>query len=255
MPIGICKLCQTEKDLQRSHLIPKAVYRKTRSNDPKKPHPMVATLKGTRQSSYQVRDYVLCSECEQLFGRQGEDYAMRLIHQGNRFPFLELLNSHGSGLVAGEFRFYSVEMTPTIDRRKLAYFAVSVFWRAAVHTWTQEDGSSVWIDLTDDEKETLRQYLLGNQSFPKESVLLSYACNDVQSQRMFWMPGQNDRTDDRVFLLGVRGMTFFFWVGGAPARSAHYCIMNSQHRWITVRNCIHPRPIWTLGIKSNSKRR
>jgi hypothetical protein len=216
---------------------------------------MVATLRGHRQSSYQVRDYVLCRDCEQLFCREGEDYVMRLIHQDNCFPFLELLNSHGPGLVAGEFRFYPVELTPEIDRGKMAYFAISIFWRTAVHTWIQEDGSSVWIELTDEEKEKLRQYLLGNQPFPKESVLLSYACNDAYSQRMFWMPGQNDRTADRVFLLGIRGMTFFYWVGNAPQRFAQYCIMNSKHRWITVRSCVHPRPIWTLGEESNPKRK
>jgi len=72
---------------------------------------MVATLKGTRQSSYQVRDYVLCRDCEQLLSREGEDYVMRLIHQDGRFPFLDLLNSHGLGLVVGEFRLYSAEMT------------------------------------------------------------------------------------------------------------------------------------------------
>jgi hypothetical protein len=248
MPRGLCKLCLSEKDLQRSHLIPKAVYKKSRSGNPRKPHPMVLTVKGSRQSSYQVMDYVFCHDCELLLSKRGEDYVMRLIHQNNKLPLLELLNSYGPGLDVGEFRFYSGDMTPGIDRQQIAYFAVSVFWRAAVHTWRQEDVKTVSIKLAPAERELLRQYLLGNTDFPEDAALLTYACSDGLSQRMFWMPGENERTKDRTFLLGVRGITFFFGIGeSAPILVKRYCMINSPGRWITVRNCSHPRTIWTLG--------
>ena len=61
---GFCKLCLDEKELQRSHLIPKSVYKKSRSGDPNKPHPTVLSRRSSRQSSYQVMDYVFCSHCE-----------------------------------------------------------------------------------------------------------------------------------------------------------------------------------------------
>ncbi len=248
MPRGICKLCLFEEDLQSSHLIPKAVYKKSRSGNPKKPHPLVLNVKGSRQSSYQVMDYVFCHDCELLLSQQGEDYVMRMIHQNNRFPFLELLNSFGPGLDVGEFRFYSGDMTPGIDRKQIAYFAVSVFWRAAVHIWRQQDGKTGSIYLTQEEKESLRRYLLGNTDFPEKAALLTYVCSDALSQRMFWMPGENEKTNDRVFLLGVRGITFFFGIGDSvPILLTRYCMMNSPGRWITVRNCSHPRTIWTLG--------
>ena len=256
MPRGVCKMCQEEKELQRSHLIPKAVYKKSRSGDPKKPHPILLTTKGTRQSSYQVMDYVFCQKCEHLLCKNGEDYVMRLIHHGNTFPFLDLLNSHGPGLIGSEFRFYSQEMSPRVDRGKIAYFAASIFWRAAVHTWRQEDGKMISIDLSAEERESLRQYMLGNEGFPKSAGLLTYACTDMSSQRSFWMPGKNDRTKDRAFLLGLRGMTFFFAIGEAvPPLIAKYCMMNSPQRWITVRNCSLPRPIWELGDSPTAPRK
>lgn len=237
-----------EGELQRSHLIPKAVYKKTRSGDPKKPHPMLLSVDGIRQSSYQVMDYVFCHNCEQLLNRKGEDYVMRLIHHRNKFPLLELLKAHGPGLGNREFRFYTGEMTPDIDRDKIAYFAASVFWRAAVHTWRQEDGKKISVNLSPEEKETLRQYMLGNEGFPKNAGLMTFVCTDALSQGLFWMPGENERTKDRVFLLGVRGLTFFFSIGDAtPPRVSKYCMVNSPGRWITVRNCSSPRTIWQLG--------
>ena len=43
MSRGICKLCLCDEELQRSHLMPSSLYKKSRSNDPKQPHPLVRT--------------------------------------------------------------------------------------------------------------------------------------------------------------------------------------------------------------------
>jgi hypothetical protein len=50
VPKGICKLCLEYKDLQDSHLMPKSLYKKSRSPTLKNPHPAVLTAKGSRQS-------------------------------------------------------------------------------------------------------------------------------------------------------------------------------------------------------------
>ena len=76
--MGICKLCLRQKDLQNSHLMPRALYVKSRGSGTKgNQDPYVVTVKDTKQSSHQTKDYVLCHDCEQLFCKNGEDLILR----------------------------------------------------------------------------------------------------------------------------------------------------------------------------------
>jgi hypothetical protein len=235
-----------DKELQRSHLMAKSLYKKTRSDDPKQPHPLVRTSEGVRPSSYQVRDYVFCWDCEQRFSREGEDYMMRLVAHRDKFPLLEMLETTGSGLSRPPVTAYRVSGTPLVDRAKIGYFAASVFWRASVHTWKQDDGKPVSIDLGVENNEELRQYLLGRRSFPTNAGLLTTLCTDTESQNMFLMPGANVK-NDRVWLVVMRGFTFFFSIGAQiPTYISRYCTMNSAGRWIMVRDCSQRHKIWEL---------
>ncbi len=82
-----------------------------------------------------------------------------------------------------KWRAYSAAETSTIDRAKLAYFALSVFWRASVHTWTSDDGAEVRIEFGARYNEELRRYLIGATALPKKAALLVAACTDKASSR------------------------------------------------------------------------
>jgi len=97
-------MCLRESELQRSHLMAKSLYKKTMSGDPKQPHPLMGTKHGTKPSSYQVQDYVFCSDCEQRFSKYGEDYMMRLVTTKGRFPLLEKLGSGGNPVQGKSFK-------------------------------------------------------------------------------------------------------------------------------------------------------
>ena len=73
---GKCKLCLQVRDLQNSHLMPAALYKKSRTQGAANPNPMQVTERGSIQTSRQMRNYVLCRDCEQLFSKRGENYAM-----------------------------------------------------------------------------------------------------------------------------------------------------------------------------------
>jgi hypothetical protein len=77
MPIGICKLCLQSKQLQDSHLVPRAMYNYVRTPTQRNPNPVVVGRNITATTSKQVSDYVLCSDCEQLFNRNGENWMLR----------------------------------------------------------------------------------------------------------------------------------------------------------------------------------
>jgi len=74
----------------------------------------------------QVTGYLLCSECEERFSAHGEDWMMRQVWNGKRFPLLDWLNVAVEKRRSADALIYS-GTTVGIDTDKLAYFALSVF--------------------------------------------------------------------------------------------------------------------------------
>jgi len=60
---------------------------------------------------------------------------MTQVFDGTRFPLLDTLRSVQSVRLGKEFETYSEAIVPGVDRDQLAYFSLSVFWRASVHVW------------------------------------------------------------------------------------------------------------------------
>src|ERR1700751_4466866 len=136
--LGTCKLClRGNQELQKSHLLPRSLYKKVRTvglgnNDPT----IVSAGQKPKTSSHQYQEYLLCRDCEQRFSRNGEQYVMELAHTKGKLPLLEMLEQiPKANAEFGRTKAYDEAITPHIDRNKLAYFALSVFWRASVITW------------------------------------------------------------------------------------------------------------------------
>ena len=132
MPLGTCKLCLQQKELQDSHFVGKGLYKIAQ----KRGGPVVMTPELFIATSDQLHDYLLCRECEQLFSREGEDYVTRLVkHSDNDFPLLQKLNA-AKPLAKGQSgALVFAGATVGVDTDKLAYYALSMFWRASVHVW------------------------------------------------------------------------------------------------------------------------
>jgi hypothetical protein len=79
---GQCKLCLRQNvDLQRSHFLGKALYRLNREAG----QPIIGTPELIAPTDRQLRAYLLCWDCEQRFGSEGEGVAMRLVQRKNSF--------------------------------------------------------------------------------------------------------------------------------------------------------------------------
>jgi len=104
----------------------------------------------------------------------------------------------------------SVAATPDIDRNQLAYFAISVFWHASGHTWEQDDGEIIRIDLDGKYNEEIRKYLREESPVPRHAYLQLTVCCDVLNQRSFVFPQENEKVIDRSEMFLARGLTFFF---------------------------------------------
>jgi hypothetical protein len=249
MPIGLCKLCLLTKELQDSHLMPRSLYKKARSSGGKgNQDPLLVTKSARKRSSYQITDYVLCRECEHRFNVNGESYVMQVVAKQNLdFPLLETLKSTTPTLKHENWDTYSATDTPSIEREKIAYFAISVVWRASIHTWAQVDGESVKIDLGPKYNEQIRKYLMGETHVPKSVSLQVIACSDLVNRISFFPPAENQKTHDRTFIFLARGVLFFFRASNTlTGFQKRLSIVNNTNQWITIRDC-QQYPVWRQG--------
>jgi hypothetical protein len=85
---GTCKLCLEEANLQESHYLGRALYKLSRDNGEL---PILRSPDLIIRTQRQIKDYVLCWNCEQRFTKMGEDYLMRMINRNDGFRLMELI--------------------------------------------------------------------------------------------------------------------------------------------------------------------
>jgi hypothetical protein len=180
MDEGRCRLCRNIKPLQKSHLLPKSLFRLLRMQSAKNPDPIMFTAKAAWTSSTQFADKLLCADCEQLFHRNGEDWVLRHCYRGrDRFRLRQMiagiqpvaLNVAGLPFSPSQANFIPTHLVPGMEMEKLAYFAASVIWRAGVHKWVVDEHELEPIDIRDDQLEELRRFLLGETGVPSDTYL------------------------------------------------------------------------------------
>jgi hypothetical protein len=143
MGIEVCKLCLKEKPLQKSHLIPAAAYQGLVQVP--NTNPVLSTFDSDTQehrmieTSQQMKEYLLCWDCEQLLREKGEDWILgRVARNGNASPLFATLSQRTPFQVEpgpDELRIYATSGLPEFERDKIIHFALGVFFKAAAHTW------------------------------------------------------------------------------------------------------------------------
>jgi hypothetical protein len=198
---------------------------------------MVITDKASIQTSMQIADYLLCADCEQLFSKNGENYVMTQVFDGTNFPLLDFLRTK-NGVTLTEFVAYRQSDTQSIDRDKLVYFALSVFWRASVHIWKQRGGQPITIDLGKTYSEAVRQYLLGQARSPANVTVAVIVCTDSLTQESFFAPNRGFRGDYSTYNFAAKGLLFFLTLGKLiPPQIRRLCTMTGAERFISSRDC------------------
>jgi hypothetical protein len=234
--VGGCKLCGRRRVLKRSHFLPAALYGMIRRQGGAEGNPMVVTRDITLQTSRQFWAHLLCSECEDRFNRNGEGYALTQVHNAERFPLLDRLSVAIPFQASPELSLYSGRDIG-IDVDELAYFAMSIFWRASVHRWNGARGRQIWNPLGNYE-EPVRQYLMGETPFPDNMALIITVCTDFESQSSVLSPAiiRGDRIDSMGLI--TRGIQFRLFTGqDIPEQLRRVCCMRSERRVILTGNC------------------
>jgi hypothetical protein len=235
MPTGICKLCLQNKDLRNSHLVPAAMYKYARSPEAENPTTVRVDRRGAKPIARQVADYVLCADCEQRFNRYGENWMMKQVWNGRSFPLGARLNLALPHQTFTNFVAFSGAATG-VDTDSLGYFAISVFWRAAVHTWKTSSYSAATPIVLGEFEEPIRRYLLGEAGFPSDVALLTTVCTDPYSVKVFYMPAPAIfPIPITAFAMLALGVQFLFFTGKvAPTQ---VCCVRSPGRLVFQRDC------------------
>lgn len=238
---GRCALCKNIRELQKSHLLPAAIYRRMRTENDANPNPVMMTRKVSRQTSQELKVYLLCQECEQRFNANGETWVLACYFHENKFLLHDILMSVTPIWLNQNISVFAANKIPSIKVRKLVYFASSVFWRASVHSWKFR-GVPVNIDLGKRYEEEFRQYLLGTADFPNNAVIWVSVCASREPLTSASFPA-GKRTDTyHHYHFAIPGIVFDLFVGGViPPNRRRMCTLRSQENFICLSEKVDER--------------
>lgn len=169
MPIGICRLCKTESELQLSHVVPAFVFRWLRDSSGN------SHMRSTEAPNRRVQDgpqrHWLCLGCEARLGRSEANFATQLFHpylarSGNRFRY-------------GPW---------------LLHFCVSVSWRnllAQLDSLAEHDFAMRERTWAMSAEQCWRQYLLGETPHPGDYRQFLLPLDRIESSRTDLPPNIN----------------------------------------------------------------
>lgn len=135
----------------------------------------------------------------------------RLATVDRKFPLYDGLTKYAPEWVDGDVILYSAAKNPEIDVDKLTHFAMGIFWKASVHSWSGQSRDPR-IELGP-YSEAIRRWLRGETSFPAHIVLLMTVSVPLRAQFTFNTPHEGKRQGWRSYFLHVPGVLFILDVG------------------------------------------
>jgi hypothetical protein len=225
---GICKLCLNERDLLKSHLMPAAMYAYCRAPGG---HHISISSDLVIESDRQLADHLLCAVCEDNLNRGGEMWLLPLLapYQGP-FPFYDLLTKVPPDATDGDAAGYAAARNSEIQCDKITHFAMGVFWKAAVHSWSGSRTEPM-IDLGK-YAEPIRNFLCGAAGFPERMVLTIGVLPPPVEMIAFNNPYRGSNRKWHNYLFYVPGIEFSLNVGSM--------IKTSERESCFASNPLHP---------------
>lgn len=225
MPTGQCPLCLLTKPLIQSHLASAALYPLCRAPDS---DPIFVTNDVMMRSGRQLQYPLLCAECDGMLSTDGEAWLLPLVGRLDGFPFYDILTKREPYEKECDAALYAAADNPEIDISRLTHFAMGMFWKASVHSWS---GSRVepLIDLGK-YGETVRKFLQRDRTFP-EHMSLTVGVTPPPIVPTITMPYRGSAKRYHNFLFHVPGINFGLMVGAkvdAAMREACF-VCNPRH--------------------------
>jgi len=232
-----CRLCLRNRTLVQSHLISAAMYRSLMRSKASQ-NPLIVGPGLASTTSKQVRELLLCSDCEERFNVTAEKWLASQIYRDGQFPLANKLTVEmrtpeldDVGIAAFSFAGY-----PS-DVERLAYFALSIIWRAAVRTWRVPFGGQTdSIPLSNSTEEIIRRHLLNEVGFPDCAAVIVSICSDDISQGVICMPVKLAGSQSLSYSFEIPGMTFHVFLEEVPRIVRPYCCVSGATKPILLRD-------------------
>lgn len=233
MLLGKCKMCLEEKVLVMSHLMPRALYEYCREGE----HRPIRVGGGfVLPTDRQTQAYLLCEGCEDILNKGGEGwFADKLATWERTFPLYDLLARLPPDLDIEEgMVLYWAAKNPEIKVDKLTHFALGMFWKASVHSWSGT-ATNPRIALGP-YSEQIRAWLRSESGFPKHIYLIMVVSPPLRAQISLIDPYEAVRKEWwRSFFFHVPGVLFMLNVGKKMDEAVQYL-------------CIHNNPMHPINI-------
>jgi hypothetical protein len=227
-----CKLrLQSVPKLEDSHFLSAGIYRRLRDATAKNPNPVLLTPNGAVPTSKQIKAHLLCSDCEQRFSKNGENWVLaRCLQADGRFPLAAVLASKEPDVsaVGTSTRLHYAARIPEVDVAAVTYFGASIFWRGAIHPWNTD--GRVPVPLGAFFQEQLRQYLMGLQPFPQDYFSLWVVVREGKEiDRLTYAPAGNRIDKLHSYRFPMPGFCFMLFVSkNLPARVTEKCFASGS---------------------------
>jgi hypothetical protein len=150
-PEPFCRLCQKDKELMNSHILPEFIYKPL--YDDKHRFYIISTYeqRGRAKEQKGIRERLLCLECEQHISRY-ENYARKVLFGGVEIAF----RNEREGIVLSG-----------IDYELFKLFQLSVLWRASVCSHKMFENVALG-----PHESTIQHMILANEPGP----IAKYCC-------------------------------------------------------------------------------
>jgi hypothetical protein len=176
----------------------------------------------------QIKRYLLCNECEQLFSARGESQVSLMWATHDNFPLLEQLRCLPSQAGRRFSMLKSADIPPRI-LDSLFYFAASVVWRSNCWDWgrysSEHKGS-----LGPSFEKKFVSFLKGENSEIKGARLLVTVNTNAELNGMFGFPYYRRSHSCGFHRFDVLGLHFCFLLGDNihPSLSRPFEVMGSK---------------------------
>lgn len=208
-----CSLCGENRILVRSHFLPRSVYRIC-GNDAASPSPPVLVYRAKAVLlPAQAKKPLLCSECDERLSRNGETYVVGQCMRGtNTFKLRERIEEK---VRSEPSRAADGFLLRELDERyaeHYIYFAISIFWRAAVTDWRLGDSEMARISLGPSLKERFRLWLHGDGAFPKGVALALSVFQERDVPTTIFFPFRDQAHPFAMYRFVIPGLQFCLWI-------------------------------------------
>jgi hypothetical protein len=210
---GICALCLNAKVLCMSHYLPAGFYRHIMKTDTIPTSDLIAMnaeLGTTISTSTQARKYLLCSGCEQHFGKYGENPVASFLQKyRSTFKLRDiLLNAPADMTKDGKRIWFGRNMPQHAKASAFLYLMTSIVWRGSITDWGLSY-NGLWSKLSCVRSKNFRKYLLGRVVYPQRCKLYVYVNFDATDDVICGM--MSVPSADRI-IIGDAYLSSYAWV-------------------------------------------